>query len=269
MANYEQRLVLFIDFLGFRAAVDRTVSEPEFLDRLINALDSIGKIGLDLDLDSQRMTQFSDSVVLSYRIEEESAVFWLLNSIAFCVIELVERGFLLRGAVTIGDLLHNERHVVGPAMVRAYEMESREAIFPRVIVDPDVLAIARSATAEHHSEDDEEQYVRDFLSEDTDGRLFFDYISWTTVVAVTGGENDLYPTYLAKLAALLRGGLNNDNPGVLKKYLWLFDHYIRAISGFDDLPGDHPYVIENPEVVEDVRGLPRFKAEAAHARTRV
>src|SRR3954471_23000381 len=49
---------------------------------------------------SQQVTQFSDSIVVSYRVDEEAAIFRLLSEVAFCVIDLVERGFLLRGAIT-------------------------------------------------------------------------------------------------------------------------------------------------------------------------
>lgn len=45
-------------------------------------------------------------------------------------------GFWLRGAVTIGLLHHDEDIVFGPALNRAYELESRHAIFPRIILDP-------------------------------------------------------------------------------------------------------------------------------------
>lgn len=38
--------------------------------------------------------------------------------------------------VTVGDLLHTERHLVSPAMVKAYELESKVAKFPRVLLDP-------------------------------------------------------------------------------------------------------------------------------------
>ena len=101
-------------------------------ERLVSAMDRVGKIADDDGIfhKSQRITQFSDCIVVSYRVDEESAVFWLLTEIAFCVIDLVERGFLLRGALTVGDMLHTAKHVVGPAMVEAYELESKVAKFP-------------------------------------------------------------------------------------------------------------------------------------------
>jgi hypothetical protein len=47
-------------------------------------------------------------------------------------------GLLIRGAITIGDIVHDDSIVFGPALNRAYELESQQAIYPRIILDPDV-----------------------------------------------------------------------------------------------------------------------------------
>jgi hypothetical protein len=52
---------------------------------------------------------------------------------------------LLRGGVAEGDIIHDEEGVFGPALIRAYELESRIAMFPRVVVDEPVMRIDRIA----------------------------------------------------------------------------------------------------------------------------
>lgn len=180
---YERRLILFIDFLGFKEVVATTEKDAKALDRLVRAMDAIGDIGNGSVQPSERITQFSDSVVLSYRVDEPSGAFLLINAMALTVVSLAARGYLLRGAVTVGDLYHTGAHVVGPAMVRAYKMESQIAVFPRVIIDPEVIAVARRYRNEDHTPDEEEEYVRAFMAEDDDGQLHFDYVSWNSVVA--------------------------------------------------------------------------------------
>ena len=267
--KYETRITLFLDFLGFREHVARTTTDSEFLQRLVRAMDRIGKLAAeDKEFhESQRVTQFSDSVVVSYRIDEESAVFWLLNQIAFCVIDLVERGFLVRGALTVGELLHTSKYLVGPAMVEAYELESKVAKFPRVLVDEKILAVARSARQEHHGADEEEEYVRAFLRNDEDGFLFLDYVSWNAVVAVIGGDENLYPDYLAQVGNLVREGLRNPCISVKKKALWLHKQYVAAIELVEGLPPQHTYRQNNPEVCAAIEGLPKLTraSEAAAA----
>jgi hypothetical protein len=145
--QYERRIILFLDFLGFKEIVEDTVRDGKNLRSLLKAIDLLYDIGSeDPDLYKTRsITTFSDSVVLSYAVHEQSAVFYLLLDIAFAVIDLAIRGYLVPGAVTVGDLVHTDRYLVGPAMVSAYEMESKLAKTPRVLVDRKLVSIARNA----------------------------------------------------------------------------------------------------------------------------
>lgn len=47
-------------------------------------------------------------------------------------------GFFFRGGVTIGDLFHDGHIVFGPALNQAYDLESKKAVYPRAILDPDL-----------------------------------------------------------------------------------------------------------------------------------
>lgn len=267
--GYEERLILFIDFLGFKEIVGTTVSNPAELDLLIDALNEIGNIGDMSAITSQRVTQFSDSVVLSYSLDEESGVFSMINEIALTVISLAFRGYLLRGAVTIGQLYHDDRHVIGPAMVTAVEMESKIACFPRVIVDATVVQLARRYPREGHSADEEERYVRGFINEDRDGHLFIDYISWDAVVAEAGAEDADYPAYLARLSTMIKLGLKHKDVRVVEKYLWLHPRYVKVLKRFADMPVDHAYRIQSPKSCEAIAELSTFKKLAQKAKQRV
>ncbi|MBB4041656.1 hypothetical protein GGR34_003334 [Microvirga flocculans] len=268
--TYERRLVVFIDFLGFKEIVERTTHDPDYLGEILRAMDVLGEIGMEPEIfGSQRLTQFSDSIVLSYRIDEESAVFWLLSQISLAVIGLVERGFLIRGAVTVGDLYHHDRHVVGPAMVRAYEMESKKAKHPRVIIDPEVVRVARQSHAIGHAPDEEEEYVRAFITKDLDGLFFLDYVSWKSVIEVAGGNDKRYPKYLEKLARLIEQGLQHDNAGVAEKYLWLHRQYVDALDLIRTLPADNGYRLENPENCTAIEAMPDMDELAETTKERV
>lgn len=48
------------------------------------------------------------------------------------------KGFLLRGGITIGEIVHDGECVFGPALNRAYELESQIAKYPRFVLDPDI-----------------------------------------------------------------------------------------------------------------------------------
>lgn len=269
--RYEHRVVLFLDLLGFKEHVAKTVRNPGYLANLLTAMEIVSKIGLEdrKFSRSQRVTQFSDSVVVSFGIDEKSAVFWLLHDIALSVIELAMRGFLVRGAVTVGDLLHTNSRVVGPAMVEAYEWESKRAVYPRVLINGSVLKIARKARSEDHTSREEEKYVRSFMTRDEDGYDYFDYVSWNSVIAIAGGLDKGYGPYLSRLALLVQEGLSAPDPRVIEKYLWLYRRYAAALEQFEALPAEHAYRRQSPENCSIIDGLDRMKRLAKTARRTV
>jgi hypothetical protein len=265
--RYEERIVLFLDFLGFKEIVERTRRDAARLDDLLGAIDRLHAIGReDADLyGTQAITTFSDCVALSYAVNEQSAVYYLLSDVAFAVIDLAIKGFLVRGAVTIGDLLHTRKYLVGPAMVRAHELESKVAKYPRVLLDPRLVGIARKAHADQHDAYHEAKYVREFLTQDTDKQHYFDYISWKPVVEKLGMDDDNYPAYLSNIKDLIRDGLKKDNPHILAKYLWMHERYVKAIRQFECLGPNHQYRVNNPENYAAVVGLPKFVNEVKRA----
>jgi hypothetical protein len=73
--QYEERLVLFIDFLGFKEIVGKTTSDLAALTRLIDALNDIGRIGEHDAFASQCVTQSP--------IPSSSGIRWL-NAVPSC-----------------------------------------------------------------------------------------------------------------------------------------------------------------------------------------
>ncbi|MGY4525164.1 hypothetical protein [Pseudomonas sp. TE21394] len=137
--EYEERLALFIDFLGFKDIVEETAIDNEALNKLVAALEdaaSTAKIGNKSDF---HVSQFSDCLVISYKIKSWAALFDIVNKLSLIVIRIIGRGYLLRGGLTFGKLYHSDKAILGPAMNRAYHLESVVAKSPRVILDPEVF----------------------------------------------------------------------------------------------------------------------------------
>jgi hypothetical protein len=55
------------------------------------------------------------------------------------IVDLLHMGFLTRGAIVVGDLFHRDNVIFGPALLEAYQIESREAFYPRIIVSNKAL----------------------------------------------------------------------------------------------------------------------------------
>lgn len=269
LPQYEQRLILFLDFLGFKQIVEETVSDPKRLAALLRAIKFLSELEPDEADIGKQVTQFSDSIVVSYPVSETSSVFYLVSEVALLIIELAYAGFLLRGAITFGLLIHSDEYLVGPAMNRAYEMESKEAKSPRVLIDPALVKIARKYHAGQNSPEGEAGYVRSHMTKDDDGLFYFDYISWHSVVAVAGAEADMYDQYLANLGMLTERGLRNEDPRVKEKYLWLHKRYVASIDEVLSQSENSQWYRENAEVVEVVRTLPRYDDLAEDATSAV
>jgi hypothetical protein len=84
-----------------------------------------------------RITTFSDNAVISEPVEGPN-FHLLLFRLGYMQVIASWSGLLIRGAVTIGDIVHDDSIVFGPALNRAYELESQQAIYPRIILDPDI-----------------------------------------------------------------------------------------------------------------------------------
>lgn len=238
--KYKNRLLLFVDFLAFKEHIEKTETDKSHIEKIRWAMSVLADLPMEKEFfKSQRASQFSDCIVVSYSTKEPSAVFWLVNQVALRILHLAENGFLVRGAITVGKLHHDDRFVFGPALVRAYELESRSAIVPRILVDPEVLTAARRS-ATHHP-DEEEEYVRSFLSKDIDGKEYINYVDWNNVVDAIGADANQYPRYLEDLSSLVRAGLRHPDGRVAKKYLWLQRQLKKSVKRYKGLPASHQY----------------------------
>lgn len=94
-AEYSDRLVCFIDILGFRNMVDKTVGDDGAdQNELITEIKDIFKVGqyfIKPDEDDElnadvRVTWFSDSIVLSFDYTSESQIFHRLLSLQWMLI---------------------------------------------------------------------------------------------------------------------------------------------------------------------------------------
>uniref|UniRef100_UPI0025EA6EDA hypothetical protein n=1 Tax=uncultured Thiodictyon sp. TaxID=1846217 RepID=UPI0025EA6EDA len=135
---YEQSAIAFIDILGFKNALKNESKARGIFDALSNIRNRVGKYYSDPDrvlfrgiLDIE-LTAFSDSIVISG--SETQAIIVLFAALEFSQI-LVEKGFLCRGAIACGDLHHKNSILFGNSLVRAYELERSQAVYPRIILD--------------------------------------------------------------------------------------------------------------------------------------
>lgn len=134
-----RRMVCFYDLLGWKKKIqwagqdeDRIALLYDITNLFKHFSDGFEKGGTA----KRQMSTFSDNVVISQQAKDPEN---FLVRIALTQVTAALSGFWIRGAVTIGHITHNERVVFGPALVRAYELESQKAIYPRIILDPNCV----------------------------------------------------------------------------------------------------------------------------------
>jgi hypothetical protein len=225
--NYEDRVVCFLDILGFRGHVADTIKpdgteakdRTDLLIAVFEGIRDILYIDRPEDREGKEVTQFSDSVVISFRANEESGVFYVLLDIMWVQVNLVLRGILCRGAVTRGKLVHTPKVLFGSGMIDAYVLESKAALYPRVILDESIINLGAMAHARHHLPEHEEQSIMSLLKKDSDGMYYINYI--------TGAQSELddpeldYPNYLYCLQQIVARGIISKDPSIAVKYRWL------------------------------------------------
>lgn len=192
--DYEERYCLFIDLLGFKEVVEQS-AQPQTksptagrhfpvggvyfsLKQIAESLNYksviVGSTGA-VKPSSRVVTQFSDSVVVSYRADEVNGLADMLYDVLHLQLQLIHRGLLVRGAITKGRLHHDNDFVFGPALNEAVEME-KLAMYPRVIVDRDLLSLAGIISNES-SKKHLGRTAGSLLAQDLDGLYYVDYFA--------------------------------------------------------------------------------------------
>lgn len=157
-AVYEERLVAFMDILGFSNLVKQSTNNESVQQRLYEFLRQYSKnehakkvfCGFrngdgsrcgDEDIEglktlyNYRFTQFSDSFVFSVNTMHRPSVQYFPLLIGQFMQHALELGFLVRGGVAKGLIVHEENGpVFGPAFIQAYKIESGQAVFGRTVL---------------------------------------------------------------------------------------------------------------------------------------
>lgn len=167
--KYSNQLIAFVDVLGIKDLIEKYRSNDEHI--AINKIRKIRKI-VESSTEIIKRTgsidylQISDSFVF---VCDPKTIILLIELLATIQMRIItECQFLVRGAITIGDAIVEEfgKFIVGPAYIKAYQLQDNDAIYPRIIVDRSVTEAIKRST---HS-------VKRYLQRDSDKEFFVDYI---------------------------------------------------------------------------------------------
>jgi hypothetical protein len=140
--RYERRIVSFFDILGWREHIAEAGDDVRRIARLASMPRMFSRtvMGVADRVPGAQLTSFSDNVVSSVPFDRKY-VEWILQSLATIQFGAALAGFWVRGSVTIGLVHHDTDIVFGPALNRAYILESQHAKYPRIIIDPETVQL--------------------------------------------------------------------------------------------------------------------------------
>ncbi|MEE0969282.1 MAG: hypothetical protein U0M06_07945 [Clostridia bacterium] len=234
--NYKKKVIAFLDIMGFKNTINKTVDDTSFRENLIDCLIRLkgmensrkSLVGVKF-LEGKEVTAFSDSIVISYDLESEGSIFNILLDIIFMQIDLTAMGQILRGGVTIGDVFHGGGVVLGPAMNKAYEIESNLAIYPRIMVDPILLEYAYNNPSFGHSGEYEVKEISRLLLPCENSYYFTNFL---------GMSNELeysYGIFMHDVKKIIDEGLKIPSIKIHNKYEWLEKYYNSVASKYKDI----------------------------------
>jgi hypothetical protein len=249
-----ERFTLFFDFLGSSKAT----SWPKerlypFLDLLITIAAHM-QSAQDIDGSPQQngsyrilitpeVTVFSDNIVVSYpslgdetsvpteiprhlSVEAHWAKFMCQDAIRILsgVAEMGLRiGVLIRGGFSFGQLYHENGVVFGEAMVDAYQLESKHAGYPRVLVSERII---KRLTGIPNSD-------RTFLLQDADGRWHLNYFAEMIRHLSNGPVDDEHANrwkcaHLATIDAAIDAANALGDARIVEKWIWFKARFEKA-----------------------------------------
>jgi hypothetical protein len=136
--TYERRYCAFVDILGFSQLIDelgKHKGDLEFVRRLLLRIHAPQLGPEDADYRAQSI---SDAVAISSK-PTPAGLLHICLTLEALAIDLLCRGYFVRGAIVKGMLYHDQHTVFGEALIKAYHLESHVARFPRIMISRPVL----------------------------------------------------------------------------------------------------------------------------------
>jgi hypothetical protein len=178
---HRQSFCAFLDILGFSEAIKRAHKQGSS-DLLLQTFHDSFKVHLK-DFKKKAKAEvlffktFSDNVLLAYPAfsdDMESEFSFVLDALVGYQYQMACAGLFIRGGLSLGPLFIDKDQVFGQALLDAYELESKTAVYPMVLLSQD----AQEKMDEHLGfyMGEEAPHINALLK-GPDGRYFVNYLN--------------------------------------------------------------------------------------------
>lgn len=160
---------------------------------------------------------FSDTLVLAAPIsrdtDDTTEINDLMRQALWLQSNLVGEGFFVRGGLSLGSLHVSDHVLFGPALVEAYDLESRAAVHPRIVLSRAAAETQRGTAG------------GSMLMRDDDGQTFVDYLGG--VVEEPDDPAPLLRSHRDTVVDRLHGSRRHKRRW--EKYRWLGEYHNAVI----------------------------------------
>lgn len=258
--KYEKRIIAFIDILGFSELIKDSEQNPATFEKIYEVINyfknwekpenwNLKTIEIEEDAQMKGLaifdlsnkstcTCFSDSIIVSIKITDgdiSALLSTLIANISFIGAYIIQKGILIRGAITIGNIIHQDNGIIlGQGFIDAYNLESKLATFPRIIVSEKLINELNYLIETKSNRYPYHQY----LTRDKDGCIGFNQLKYFEVIqSWTDMNEDILKDALDKTRKVIIEGLDYsfELPSVHSKYLWLKNEYNSLIILSDNI----------------------------------
>ena len=144
--SINERYVAYLDILGFEALVE---SEEPYsqIRKIVSALEE--RINYDgVRHPHLKYLFISDTIIILAEPGRSPLLLWKISQVQNSILKI---GFATRGAITFGEIFEHSagsaRNIFGKPFVKAYRMETQQAFYPRVIIQPEITQLIESEYA--------------------------------------------------------------------------------------------------------------------------
>jgi len=237
--EYQNKYILWLDILGFKTYVEKSISEPHLLQIISDSIDApqdfepglldLLNIG-DITLAEHQISSFSDTIVVSTEPSIRGFLY-LANYYIKIFSKLEKEGLFSRGSLTYGQIFHTGNKFFGPGVIEAYSLE-KKAQYPRIIIAQNVINMINEYTNEHKS------FIYRFIQFEDVPYLhaLFRYRNFrneNTNIVVKRICLEFYNKINLNIIACMKLKDKKEKEKCIEKYRWL-SNYFKRITGFEN-----------------------------------
>lgn len=197
--DLDYSIVAFVDILGFSNMVKSDCENKSDASKYFEVLREINKETREIG--ECNITQFSDSVIFALTLSQENYL-KMIKILAEYQMKLLYHSIICRGAIAYGKHYKEDDFMFSQALIEAYQLESKDAIYPRIVISENLLEYFKPL-------------VKDvpYLLREKDGFYFVDYLA--------NADKNVCQDLLTKFNCTLQ----YQSLSVKEKYYWLYKYW--------------------------------------------